>query len=201
MITLFAALSAGAKTYLRCNFSIFFFSDLTERLDGCLYKCGCSVKLSILMSMIRKNSCFQSLRECTQIIYIFNTRHKSFIFLLMYIKCTLYLIIGPDSYSNERPRTVDLMRFAKLWCEAKDKYRVFAAELGLYEAETNRIEHDYVDDLAMKVFSIAHSWFMRAQKTQITFNTLLKAAQLDTGHYRHILCQVSQMQNQMFCNS
>ena len=41
MITLFAALSAGAKTYLRCNFSIFFFNDLTERLGGCLYKCGC----------------------------------------------------------------------------------------------------------------------------------------------------------------
>ena len=65
MITLFAALSAGAKTYLRCNFSIFFFNDLTERLGGCLYKCGCLVKLSILMSMTRKNSFFQSLRACT----------------------------------------------------------------------------------------------------------------------------------------
>ena len=40
MITLFAALSAGAKTYLRCSFSIFFFNDLTERLGGCLYKCA-----------------------------------------------------------------------------------------------------------------------------------------------------------------
>ena len=65
MITLFAALSAGAKTYIRCNFSIFFFNDLTERLGGCLYKCGCLVKLSILMSMTRKNSFFQSLRACT----------------------------------------------------------------------------------------------------------------------------------------
>ena len=65
MITLFAALSAGAKTYIRCNFSIFFFNDLTERLGGCLYKCGCLVKLSILMSMTRKNSFFQSFRACT----------------------------------------------------------------------------------------------------------------------------------------
>ena len=65
MITLFAALSAGAKTYLRCNFSIFFFNDFTERLDGCLNKCGCLVKLSILMSIMRKNSFFQSLRACT----------------------------------------------------------------------------------------------------------------------------------------
>ena len=65
MITLFAALSAEAKTYLRCNFSIFFFGDLTERLGGCLYKCGCLVKLSILMSMMRINSFFQSLRACT----------------------------------------------------------------------------------------------------------------------------------------
>ena len=54
MITLLAALSAGAKPYLRCNFSIFFFNDLTERLGGWLYKCGCIVKLSILMSMMRK---------------------------------------------------------------------------------------------------------------------------------------------------
>ena len=51
--------------YIRCNFSIFFFNDLTERLGGCLYKCGCLVKLSILMSMTRKNSFFQSLRACT----------------------------------------------------------------------------------------------------------------------------------------
>ena len=65
MITLFAALSAGTKTYLRCDFSIFFINDLTERLDGCLYKYGCFVTLSILMSMIRKNSLFQSLRACT----------------------------------------------------------------------------------------------------------------------------------------
>ena len=31
-MTLFAALSAGAKTYLLCNFSIFLFSAFTERL-------------------------------------------------------------------------------------------------------------------------------------------------------------------------
>ena len=65
MITLFAALSAGAKTNLRCNFSIFIFNDFTERLDGCLNKCGCLVKLSILMSIMRKNSFFQSFRACT----------------------------------------------------------------------------------------------------------------------------------------
>ena len=52
--------------YLLCNFSIFFFSAFTERLGGCLYKCGCVVKFSILMSTIRKNSSFQSLiRACT----------------------------------------------------------------------------------------------------------------------------------------
>ena len=53
-MTLFAVLSAGAKTYLPCNFSIFLFSAFTERLGGCLYKCGCVVKFSILMSTIRK---------------------------------------------------------------------------------------------------------------------------------------------------
>ena len=56
MVTLIAALSVGAKTYLRCNFSIFFFNDFTERLDGCLNKCGCLLKLSILMSIMSKNS-------------------------------------------------------------------------------------------------------------------------------------------------
>ena len=65
MITLLAALSAGAKTYLRCNLSISFFNDFTERLDGCLNKCGFLLKLSILMSIMRKNSFFQSLRACT----------------------------------------------------------------------------------------------------------------------------------------
>ena len=50
MMTLFAALSAGANTYLLCNFSIFLFRVFTERLGGCLYKCGCVVKFSILMS-------------------------------------------------------------------------------------------------------------------------------------------------------
>ena len=65
MMTLLAALSAGAKTYLLCNLSIFLFSAFTERLGGCLYKLGCKVKFSILMSTIRKNSFFQSLRACT----------------------------------------------------------------------------------------------------------------------------------------
>ena len=65
MIMLFAALSAGTKTYLQCNFSIFFFIDWTERLGGCLYKCGCVVKLSILMSIIFNISFFQSLRAYT----------------------------------------------------------------------------------------------------------------------------------------
>ena len=80
----------------------------------------------------------------------------------MYSKTIHYLmIIGPDSTSNECPRTVDLMRFAKLWCEAKDAYRIFAAELGLQASETNRIEHDYVDNLVLKVFNIATTWFLR----------------------------------------
>ena len=65
MMTLFAALSAGAKTYLLWSFSIFLFNDFTERLVGCLYKCGCLVKISIRMSIIRKHSCFRSLRACT----------------------------------------------------------------------------------------------------------------------------------------
>ena len=54
-----------AKTYLLWSFSIFLFNDFTERLVGCLYKCGCLVKFSIRMSIIRKNSFFQSLRACT----------------------------------------------------------------------------------------------------------------------------------------
>ena len=65
MMTLFAALSAGAKTYLLWSFSIFLFKDFAERLVGCLYKCGCLVKFSMQMSIIRKNSFFQLLRACT----------------------------------------------------------------------------------------------------------------------------------------
>ena len=56
MITLFAALSAGAKIYLLCYLSIFLSSAFTERLGGCLHKCRCVVKLSILMSTMRKHS-------------------------------------------------------------------------------------------------------------------------------------------------
>ena len=78
IIMLFAALSAGAKTYSRCNFSIFFFNDFTERLDGCLNKCGCLVKLSILMSILRKNSFFQSLRACTPTPSFLTSVHNSF---------------------------------------------------------------------------------------------------------------------------
>ena len=51
MITLSAALSAGAKTYLRCNFSIFCFNDFTERLDGCLNKCGTELKVEDTQDM------------------------------------------------------------------------------------------------------------------------------------------------------
>ena len=40
MMTLFAALSAGANTYLLCSLSIFLFSAFTERLGGCLYVDG-----------------------------------------------------------------------------------------------------------------------------------------------------------------
>ena len=65
MMTLFAALSAGAKTYLLWSFSIFLLNDFTERLVGCWYKCGCLVKFSIWMSNIRKNAFFKSLRACT----------------------------------------------------------------------------------------------------------------------------------------
>ena len=56
---------------LLCNLSIFFFSVFTERLGGCLYKCWCIVKFSILMSTTRKNSFFQSLRACTPTIELF----------------------------------------------------------------------------------------------------------------------------------
>ena len=55
---------AGAKTYLLCNLSIFLFSAFTKRQGGCLYRCGCVVKFSILMSTMRKKSFFQSLRAC-----------------------------------------------------------------------------------------------------------------------------------------
>ena len=65
MITLFTASSAGAKTYLLCNLSTFLFSTFAERLGGCLYKWGCVVKFSILMSTMRINSFFQYLRACT----------------------------------------------------------------------------------------------------------------------------------------
>ena len=45
LMALFAALLAGAKTYLLCNFFNFPFQCSTERLGGCLYKCGCVVKI------------------------------------------------------------------------------------------------------------------------------------------------------------
>ena len=65
MKTLFAALSAGQRR-IYCEVSPFFlFNDFTERLVGCLYKCGCLVNVSIRMSIIRKNSFFQSLRAWT----------------------------------------------------------------------------------------------------------------------------------------
>ena len=45
MMTLFTAFSAGTNRYLRFNLSIFLFSAFTERLGGCLYKCGCVLKV------------------------------------------------------------------------------------------------------------------------------------------------------------
>ena len=66
MMTLFAALSAGAKICLLCNLPIFLFSAFSKRLGSCLYKCGCIVKVYILMSTIHKNSFYQSLRVCTK---------------------------------------------------------------------------------------------------------------------------------------
>ena len=54
-----------SKDYLLCNISIFLFNACTERLGGWLYKCGCEVNFSILMSTMRKNSFFRSLRACT----------------------------------------------------------------------------------------------------------------------------------------
>ena len=62
-MTLFAALSAGAKTYLLCNISIFLFSAFTERLGGCLYISGLVVKFSILMSTMLKNSFFPVVKD------------------------------------------------------------------------------------------------------------------------------------------
>ena len=49
MMTLFAALSAGAKTYLLRNLSVFLFSAFTIQLGDCLYQFGCIVKFSILI--------------------------------------------------------------------------------------------------------------------------------------------------------
>ena len=100
MITLFAALSAGANTYLRCNFCIFFFNDLTERLGGCLYKCGCLVKLSILMSMMRENSFFQSLRACTPS----NNSHLS------------GLVIGLRAYPSTSRNSCAILKIKMLNC-------------------------------------------------------------------------------------
>ena len=64
------------QTYLLCNLSIFMFiAWTTERLHvgDCLYKCWCVLKVSILMSTMRKNSIFQLLRACTQ-----NHNHPSY---------------------------------------------------------------------------------------------------------------------------
>ena len=65
-----ATLSAVTKTYLKCNFSILFFKDWTERLVcHYLYKCGCFVKLSTQISMIFKIS------SSSQHGYIFLAHH------------------------------------------------------------------------------------------------------------------------------
>ena len=155
MITLFAALSAGAKTYLRCNFSIFFFSDLTERLDGCLYKCGCLVKLSILMSMIRKNSFFQSLRACTptpsfldqRLQYVWSASSTIFRHL---VKLTLdgSLYLGPFLKSDRNPLSGIQVRSPVTTCPA-----------GGYRKGESARDHDGWMELASYFVKII--WFSR----------------------------------------
>ena len=104
-------LSTGAKTYLLCYISIFLFSAFTERLDGCLYKCGCIVKFSIQTSTMRKKSFFfQSLRACTpapsllhhRLQYVWSASSTIFRHLVKSIlDGSLYL--GPSLKSDHNP--------------------------------------------------------------------------------------------------
>ena len=110
MMTLFAALSTGAKTYLLWSFSIFLLNDFTEWLVGCLYKCECYVKFSMRMSIIRISSFFQSLRACTPTFSFFHHRLQydwrvTSIILRHLVKSILdgSLYLGPFSKSDLSP--------------------------------------------------------------------------------------------------
>ena len=98
-------------------------------------------------------------------------------------------IIDLVQTSKSCPTAVELMRFAKFWINAKDLYKAFATELDLKEWEINRIEHDFADDIVMKVFKIAVTWYKKADESDRTFDTILNAAGL-VDECRHILCQV-----------
>ena len=55
LLTMKFCTAKNISLYLICDFSIFPFSAFNERLGLCLYKYGCVVKLSILMSTISKH--------------------------------------------------------------------------------------------------------------------------------------------------
>ena len=80
------------------------------------------------------------------------------------------------------------MRFAKYWDFAKDGYYRIAHELGLTLDMIDKIEHDFCNDLVMKMFAILTTWMSDKRD----YETLLNAANLITGtDHKHIFCRVS----------
>ena len=105
MTTLFAALSAGAKTYLLCNLSIFFFSAFTDRLSDCLYKCGCVVKFSTLMSTMRKNWFFQVVKGHALRLMksnFFSPHARPYAVTYIYISEISFIVTWSNKYSLNR---------------------------------------------------------------------------------------------------
>ena len=81
------------------------------------------------------------------------------------------------------------MRFAKYWECAKDAYLPMACELGLKGDTIDKIEHDFYNDLVMKMFEIFTKWMEISDKRNC--ETLLNAANNITGtDHKHTLCRV-----------
>ena len=87
-----------------------------------------------------------------------------------------------------------------LWDKALHVYYHFAINLGLDQSDIQHIEHKHVDDLVLKVFFILVTWYKKAERSERTFNTILKAAEMDNDKDMHILCRVCNIYMYMYNN-
>ena len=83
------------------------------------------------------------------------------------------------------------MRFAKYWEFAKDTYLSIAYKLGLKGDMIDKIEHDFCNDLVMKMFTILTRWMEISDCHKRNCGILLNAANHITGmDHKHTLCRV-----------